>query len=311
MKTDILKLEEKAKKIISGSNIPVWYFGMDHMNPFWKKTPEVKENLLKDIHQECKNILSIYNQNSDLTHKNIILRSIIINMFNYNFWGESKILPNSTTLLKNIYNEFNSNKSLDLFFGNKEERSKFIEKLKLAVIDKDFKCEEQYLKDINKLSFILRHHKNKLYKIIDGVNYRNISIKKFIRKLAIKWPSYGKDKFFKREILAWYFIKDIIPNNLLKKDKNEDLYFPIDYRLPTLLNHMNFMQFPKSFNKYFQKTILKDRKIEEVIRATTLLTLINLNRWLEIDAYKLDFYFFSKSRKLLKEKHLRFYTTDY
>ena len=75
---------------------------------------------------------------------------------------------------------------------------------------------------------------------------------------------------------------------------------------------MNYMNFPKRFDKYFNGSkVLTNTDDELLIRAVSFLTLINLNRWLKLDAHKLDYYFFSKSRTLLKSNHLKFETTNY
>ncbi len=302
---DINKIEARAKRIVQKSKVNVEYF---------KDTDEEnKKSILLDVQETYKDIPSIYNQNTNLSPRNMVLRSLIINMFNYNFWGENEVLPNSSVLLDVIYTAFNSNKTLDLFYGSIKDRRKFIKKLKESMHSQKFKCKDSYISDIYKLEEIIRSsHRHKLYSFISKVIQGNISIQEHIKILGKIWPSYGKDIFFKREILAWYFIKDVIPNTVLKRIPNEELYFPIDYRLPSALNHMNFMNFPKRFKKYFNGSkILKNKKDEKLIRAVSFLTLINLNRCLKLDAHKLDYYFFSKSRTLLKSKHLKFQTTDY
>lgn len=313
MNTKILKLEEKALSIVKRSKERIKYFGKNGNKFIIGSEDDARILLLKDIQETYENIPSIYNQKTDLSPENIVLRSIIINMFNYNFWGENEVLPNSSILLETIYSKFNTNKTLNLFYGNRKERMKFISKIRKALDNYEFKCKEQYHLDIDRLKDILlskrRHHLRKqILKVING----KISIQKYLKFLSSSWPSYGKDIFFKREILSWYFIKDIIPDTLLKKIPNEELYFPIDYRLPSSLNHMNYIHFPERFDKYFNGSeILKSKSDEMLIRAVSFLTLINLNRWLKLDAHKLDFYFFNKSRILLKSNHLKFKTTDY
>jgi len=302
---DINKIEARAKRIVQKSRVNVEYF---------KDTDEEnKKSILLDVQETYKDIPSIYNQNTNLSPRNMVLRSLIINMFNYNFWGENEVLPNSSVLLDVIYTAFNSNKTLDLFYGSIKDRRKFIKKLKESMHSQKFKCKDSYISDIYKLEEIIRSsNRRKLYNFISKVIQGDISIERYIKILGKLWPSYGKDIFFKREILSWYFIKDIIPGTILKRIPNEELYFPIDYRLPSALNHMNFMHFPERFQKYFNGSkILKNKKDEKLIRAVSFLTLINMNRWLNLDAHKLDYYFFSKSRTLLKGNHLKFETTDY
>lgn len=310
--TNISKIETRAKKIVRRSKYNIMYFGQNEGHLMFNVDDHITE-LIYNVRKTYKDISSIYNQNSVLSPRNKVLISIIINMFNYNFWSENKTLPNSTVLLETIYNEFNSNKDLDLFYGGPNKRFLFIKKLKKAIKSQNFKCKKIYLDDISKLANILSSKRKRLelYLYISGVIQGEISIQKHIKILGKIWPSYGKDSFFKREILAWYFIKDSIPT-LLKKIPNEELYFPIDYRLPSILNHIGFMQFPKRFEKYFDGSkILKNKKDEKLIRAVSFLVLINLNRWLNLDARKLDYYFFSKSRTLLKSKHLKVETTNY
>lgn len=314
MTTNLLKLEKMAKKIISRSKVKVHYFGDKGLtNVMGVDDEEHKKNLLDDIQETYKNMPSIYNQKSNLSPRNIVLRSIVINMFNYNFWGEGEVLPNSSKLLETVYKTFNSNKTLDLFYGNKDDRFEFIELLRNSITKEQFKCQHLYLDDVNNLNNILFTPKRKkLYAYISKVIEGNISIQNHIKSLGKLWPSYGKDEFYKREILSWYFIKDVIPSTVLKRIPNEELYFPIDYRLPSALNHMNFMFFPEEYDKYFNgEEVLKNKEDERLIRAVSFLSLINLNRWLELDAHKLDYYFFSKSRTLYKTKHLKFETTDY
>jgi len=274
-----------------------------------------KDKLLKEITESYQHKKNIYGgDNKSISPENLILRSIIINMYNYNFWGEKQLF-NSSDLLDRIY-KILDNKTLSLFFhSDLRKRHKFYKKLLKCISHKSFKNRKKYIKTTKyffDITIYSRERVDYVRKYISRILNKKIDIDSFIKFLGTVFPSFGNDRYFKREILAWYFIKDVIPNHLLLHSYSEHLYFPIDYRLPSALKFLDFIKLPKKFNKYFDgKTVIKSKRKVNAIRAATFLALINLNKWLKLDEHKLDYYFFNKSRTEFRDNHLRFETTDF
>jgi len=214
--------------------------------------------------------------------KKVILKSIILNMFNYNFWVmEDNIHFRSKELVK----LFDDIKVMKLLRSNKDEA---ILQLKNYLCNAPFKNSDNYLWDINQLSMI-----SNLDKIVDDIS-KTKSFTKFA-KILKRLPSYGNDKFYKREALAYKMIY------------TDSCIVPIDYRIPTVLYNFGVIQFPKEFDKFFKYSILKSKEVENVIRAISFITCIKLEREFGFDSHSLDTVLFLKPLK----QHLRFETTDY
>jgi hypothetical protein len=271
---------------------------------------------------------------TDITIGNkIVMYYSLLNMFNYNFWSPDKNLEyDRSRKLNNIFEKYLIGEKY-LKTLNKDIKLDFIKKLKSVLRTANFKMIEYYISDIDKLFLIDTTDIQKdLFKVLDCLykmkySYDKQEVHKLHKKgfeiykkfLNTYFSSYGMDKFYKREILAWNYIIEAfdIREDTIRGIKN---FIPIDYRIPSILKHAGIIKLPKHFDIYFNQTdtyhIMYSSEDELALRCFTFITLNKLRKKLNYDITDLQldknlFDMYSQYKNTYGDNHFKYFTKSY
>lgn len=263
------------------------------------------KSLIDGFNINYKNMFKLSKFGSNLNKKNYIIRSIFVNMFNYNFWPECNdvnITPPSRTFeMFNWFDEiFNDDNSYRYYLLQDN-----LDRLGETLHKYNFKMSHDFYETIKKLKETFNSYDNfkQFEDFVD--NIYNLTSEEIVSELKKLFPYiYGKDIFCKREIMIIFLIKHKFGKGFFTKCDNS--LFPIDYRIPGVLIQYDILSFDFDTTQLFQKNDL----YEKIIRASAFKILYEISNEFDINNHEFDEYMFltSRNKNLM---HLKCNTTDY
>ena len=211
---------------------------------------------------------------SHLLHEQVHIMNLVQASLQYCFFlGTDKLKPLASNDVNRIVLEaFEKNETLAWI----EER----------LLETDITLLDERIKSLNELKHILEVYP--MYWNNPQASYE------LLRKL----PSFRKDIFFKKGILA-------IQTSARMFGYQTDLPVPADYRIPQVLHQLGILEYPdRIWNKIENSEIFPENSKDELaIRAATILACYEIQKKANITAETLDYVLFQK-RNSLTHHHL-------
>ena len=235
-----------------------------------------------------------------------IVVEFVASSINYCFWfgtSSTRLNGSSSTKMYKLVQESFSN-----FEPNESSFTKCIDILAGRLAYERFPLLEERTKHINELKNKALTFCNMIYNCYE-IGSKCYGFENLINWMVIAFPGFASDMFLKRTIL---FFLQLYRRFGWFKDELYQVPPPADYQLPKILNYLGCITYHSYLSSLIEedKLIQKTSRIENEIRAATVVVvrdLCHLTKWNVAD---IDTYLFLQKDEIQSKFHLCV-TTDY